>query len=34
MPVDFLTPEQEASDGCFSNTPTSRAISEIFLARR
>lgn len=30
MPVDFLTPEQEATYGCFSNTPTSEQLAKYF----
>lgn len=28
MPVDFLMPEQEATYGCFSNTPTSEQLAK------
>lgn len=30
MPVDFLTPEQEAKYGCFSETPTSEQLEKYF----
>lgn len=30
MPVDFLTSEQEAEYGCFSDTPTSEQLAKYF----